>query len=103
LLRELSSSLSPAFMSITYQPSAELLLAFGFVAHRSPPGQVRYSRPSACGQETLVLYSDGELTLLESVNGQLLYCFQGRVASEAELRVLLRQVNWPAEVPTITT
>ncbi|WP_149867032.1 hypothetical protein [Solirubrum puertoriconensis] len=87
-------------MPIPYQPSAELLLAFGFVAHRSPPGQVRHSRPSACGQETIVLYADGEMTLLESVNGQLLYCFQGRVASEAELRVLLRQVNWPAEVAT---
>jgi hypothetical protein len=44
-----------------------------------------------------VLYDDGELTLLETVEGRLLYSFQGRVASEAEFRVLLRQVNWPAE------
>ena len=85
-------------MPFAYQPSAELLLAFGFAAHRSPPGQVRHSRPSACGQETMVLYSDGEITLLETVEGQLLYSFQGRLASEAELRVLLRQVNWPAEL-----
>ena len=89
-------------MPIAYQPSAELLLAFGFVAHRSPPGQVRHSRPSACGQETMVLYADGEMALLEAVDGQLLYSFQGRVASEEELRVLLRQVNWPAEhTPTL--
>jgi hypothetical protein len=87
-------------MSLSYQPSAELLQAFGFARFASPPHQTRYSRPSECGQETMVLYADGELTLLESVNGQLLYSFQGRVASEAELRVLLRQVNWPAEVQT---
>ena len=85
-------------MESAYQPSAELLRAFGFVRFASPAGQTRYSRPSEVGQETLVLYDDGELGLLEAVNGQLLYCFQGRVASEAELRVLLRQVNWPAEV-----
>ncbi|SHL02794.1 hypothetical protein [Hymenobacter psychrotolerans] len=85
-------------MSSFYQPSAELLHAFGFVRFASPPGQARYSRPSACGQETIVLYDDGELSLLENVSSQLLYSFQGRLASEAELRVLLRQVNWPAEV-----
>lgn len=85
-------------MSSFYQPSAELLQAFGFTRFSSPAGQTRYSRPSECGQETVVLYPDEELTLLEAVNGQLLYCFQGRVASEAEFRVLLRQVNWPAEV-----
>ncbi|RSK29802.1 hypothetical protein [Hymenobacter metallilatus] len=85
-------------MSSFYQPEAPLLQAFGFTQFASPAGQVRYSRPSECGQETIVLYTDGELTLLEAVNGQLLYCFQGRLASEAELRVLLRQVNWPAEV-----
>jgi len=84
-------------MSSSYQPSAELLLAFGFVPYRAPAGQVRYSRPSDCGQETIVLYDDAELTLLEAVNGQMLYSFQGRVASEAEFRVLLRQVNWAAE------
>lgn len=86
-------------MSSYYQPSAELLHAFGFVRHRSPTGQARYSRPSAVGQETIVLYDDAELTLLESVDGQLLYSFQGRLASETEFRVLLRQVNWPAELP----
>jgi len=85
-------------MSSFYQPSAELLQAFGFTRFSSPTGQTRYSRPSECGQETVVLYPDGELTLLEAVNGQMLYCFQGRVASESEFRVLLRQVNWPAEV-----
>jgi hypothetical protein len=85
-------------MTSDYQPSAPLLHAWGFRSYAAPPRQARYSRPSACGQETIVLYNDGELTLLEAVNGQLLYCFQGRVASEAELRVLLRQVNWPAEV-----
>ncbi|MCC2548212.1 hypothetical protein LJY25_17310 [Hymenobacter sp. BT175] len=85
-------------MSSSYQPSAELLQAFGFTRFSSPPRQARFSRPSACGQETIVLYDDDELTLLEAVEGQLLYCFQGRVASEAEFRVLLRQVNWPAEV-----
>lgn len=84
-------------MTSSYQPTAELLQAFGFTRFASPPGQARYSRPSACGQETIVLYDDDELTLLEAVNGQLLYSFQGRVASEAEFRVLLRQVNWPAE------
>jgi hypothetical protein len=46
-----------------------------------------------------VLYDDAEMTLLEVVNGQMLYSFQGRVASEAEWRVLLRQVNWAAETP----
>ncbi|TGE29321.1 hypothetical protein [Hymenobacter metallicola] len=81
-----------------YQPTAELLQAFGFTRYAAPPRQQRYSRPSERGQETLVLYSDGELTLLETVDGQLLYNFQGRLASEAEFRVLLRQVNWPAEV-----
>lgn len=86
-------------MSSSYQPTAELLQACGFTRFASPPGQVRYSRPSACGQETLVLYHDDELTLLEVVNGQMLYCFQGRLQSEAEFRVLLRQVNWPAESP----
>jgi len=86
-------------MSSFYQPSAELLQAFGFARYSSPPKQARYSRASACGQETIVLYDDDELTLLEAVNGQMLYCFQGRVASEAEFRVLLRQVNWPAELP----
>ncbi|WP_019948312.1 hypothetical protein [Hymenobacter aerophilus] len=85
-------------MDSSYQPPAELLARFGFRSHVSPAGQVRYSRPSEVGQETVVLYADGEMTLLEAVNGQLLYCFQGRVASESELRVLLRQVNWPAEV-----
>ncbi|NVO30355.1 hypothetical protein [Hymenobacter lapidiphilus] len=85
-------------MDSSYQPPAELLAKFGFRSNSSPAGQVRYSRPSEVGQETVVLYADGEMTLLEAVNGQLLYCFQGRVASEAELRVLLRQVNWPAEV-----
>jgi hypothetical protein len=85
-----------------YQPSAELLLACGFVRFSSPAGQMRYSRPSACGQETVVLYPDGEMTLLEAVHSQLLYCFQGRLASEAEFRVLLRQVNWAAEtVPSL--
>ncbi|WP_400190431.1 hypothetical protein [Hymenobacter sp. B81] len=85
-------------MAFYYQPSAELLLAFGFARFASPAGQTRFSRPSECGLETLVLYDDGELTLLEAIDGQLLYSFQGRVASEAEFRVLLRQVNWPAEV-----
>ncbi|RPD47884.1 hypothetical protein DNI29_10630 [Hymenobacter sediminis] len=80
-----------------YQPTAGLLHALGFVAFASPPRQQRYSRASACGQETIVLYDDQELTLLEVVNGQMLYNFQGRVASEAEFRVLLRQVNWAAE------
>ena len=87
-------------MSFSYQPSAELLQAFGFTRFSSPPRQARYRRPSECGQETVELYHDGELTLLEAVDGQLLYNFQGRVASEAEFRVLLRQVNWPAEVLT---
>lgn len=87
-------------MSFFYQPTAALLQAFGFLRFASPTGQARYSRVSECGQETVVLYPDGELTLLEAVNGQILYCFQGRVASEAEFRVLLRQVNWPAEVQT---
>ncbi|QIX60216.1 hypothetical protein FY528_01140 [Hymenobacter lutimineralis] len=87
-------------MSSYYQPSAELLRAFGFKQFTAPPGQARYSRPSDCGQETIVLYEDLEITLLEAVNGQLLYSFQGRLASEAEFRVLLRQVNWPAEVIT---
>jgi hypothetical protein len=86
-------------MSAFYQPSAELLQACGFVEFRSPPRQKRYSRPSACGQETIVLYDDDELALLEVVDGQMLYSFQGRLASEAEFRVLLRQVNWPAELP----
>ncbi|GAB2793880.1 hypothetical protein HNQ93_003801 [Hymenobacter luteus] len=82
-----------------YQPTAALLQALGFVAFSSPPGQQRYSRPSSCGHETIVLYQqDQELTLLEVVNGQLLYNFQGRVASEAELLVLFRQVNWAADV-----
>ncbi|MBX0289090.1 hypothetical protein K3G63_01495 [Hymenobacter sp. HSC-4F20] len=85
-------------MSFSYQPSAELLRTFGFVAFASPPQQQRYSRPSACGQETVVVYHDAELTLLEVVNGQMLYNFQGKVASEAEFRVLLRQVNWAAEL-----
>ncbi|GGG57505.1 hypothetical protein [Hymenobacter glacieicola] len=85
-------------MSASYQPTAELLRALGFVVFASPPGQLRYSRNSACGQETIVVYEDGELTLLEVVNGQMLYNFQGRVASEAEFRVLLRQVNWAAEL-----
>ncbi len=85
-------------MSSFYQPSAELLLALGFTRYASPPRQARYSRPSACGVETIVLYDDAELTLLEDVNGQLLYSFQGRLASEEEFRVLLRQVNWAAEV-----
>jgi hypothetical protein len=80
-----------------YQPSAELLQALGFSSYSAPPRQTRYSRDSACGQETIVLYDDDELTLLEVVNGQMLYSFQGRVASEAEFRVLLRQVNWAAE------
>lgn len=84
-------------MSTYYQPTAGLLQAFGFVRYTAPAGQARYSRPSACGQETIVLYDDQEMTLLEAVNGQLLYSFQGRVASEDEFRVLLRQVNWPAE------
>ncbi|WP_426491018.1 hypothetical protein [Hymenobacter sp. 102] len=87
-------------MSAFYQPTAALLRSFGFTQFASPAGQTRFSRPSECGQETIVLYSDDELTLLEAVNGQLLYCFQGRIASEAEFRVLLRQVNWPAEVQT---
>ncbi|AIZ64199.1 hypothetical protein PK28_11825 [Hymenobacter sp. DG25B] len=81
-----------------YQPSAELLQAFGFAPYSAPPRQARYSRASACGQETIVLYDDAELTLLEVVNGQMLYSFQGRVASEAEFRILLRQVNWSAEL-----
>ncbi|MDU0369184.1 hypothetical protein ACFPAF_02160 [Hymenobacter endophyticus] len=85
-------------MSSFYQPTAALLQAFGFSRFASPTGQTRYSRASECGQETVVFYPDGEMTLLEAVNGQILYCFQGRVASEAEFRVLLRQVNWPAEV-----
>ena len=84
-------------MSSLYQPSAELLLALGFARYASPAGQTRYSRASDCGQETVVVYDDAELTLLEVVNGQLLYSFQGRVASEAEFRVLLRQVNWATE------
>ncbi|WP_303312539.1 hypothetical protein [Hymenobacter sp. BT730] len=87
-------------MNSYYQPSAELLQAFGFAAFSAPPRQKRYSRASACGQETIVLYEDAELTLLEVVNGQMLYSFQGRVASEAEFRVLLRQVNWSAELPS---
>ncbi|GAA4383428.1 hypothetical protein [Hymenobacter koreensis] len=81
-----------------YQPTAELLQAFGFVKYSAPPKQTRYSRPSECGQETLVVYHDAELALLEAVDGQILYRFQGHVASEAEFRVLLRQVSWPAEV-----
>ena len=85
-------------MSDFYQPSAELLQALGFTRFASPPRQARFSRPSDCGLETIVLYDDGELTLLENVESQLLYSFQGRLASEAEFRVLLRQVNWPAEV-----
>jgi hypothetical protein len=80
-----------------FQPPAALLLACGFVRCTAPPGQARHTRPSSCGHETIVLYDDGELTLLETVEGRLLYSFQGRVASEAEFRVLLRQVNWPAE------
>ncbi|WBA43506.1 hypothetical protein [Hymenobacter canadensis] len=84
-------------MSSFYQPSAELLQALGFTRFASPPRQARFSRPSACGLETIVLYDDGELTLLENVDSQLLYSFQGRLASEAEFRVLLRQVNWAAE------
>ncbi|AII53386.1 hypothetical protein [Hymenobacter sp. APR13] len=84
-------------MSAFYQPTAELLLALGFTRFASPPRQARFSRPSACGLETIVLYDDGELTLLENVDSQLLYSFQGRLASEAEFRVLLRQVNWAAE------
>ena len=87
-------------MSVFYQPSAELLQAFGFAEFRSPPRQMRFSRPSACGQETIVLYDDDELALLEVVDGQMLYSFQGRLASEAEFRVLLRQVNWSAELPS---
>ena len=87
-------------MSFFYQPTAALLQGFGFTRFASPAGQTRYSRPSESGQETIVLYPDGELTLLEAVNGQLLYSFQGRLDSEAEFRVLLRQVNWPAEVQT---
>jgi hypothetical protein len=85
-------------MSSFYQPSAELLQAFGFTRYSAPPRQARFSRPSERGQETIVLYDDDELALLETVDGQLLYSFQGRLASEAEFRVLLRQVNWPAEV-----
>lgn len=85
-------------MSSFYQPSVELLHAFGFVRFASPAGQTRYSRPSECGQETIVLYPDDEITLLESVNGQMLYRFQGRLESEQELRVLLRQINWPTEI-----
>ena len=85
-------------MPSCYQPSAALLLAFGFARHSAPPGQARFSRPSACGQETIVLYDDGEIQRLEAVDHQLLYSFQGRLASEAEFRVLLRQVNWPAEI-----
>ncbi|WBO86552.1 hypothetical protein [Hymenobacter yonginensis] len=84
-------------MSAFYQPTTELLLALGFTRYASPPRQARFSRPSACGLETIVLYDDGELTLLENVDSQLLYSFQGRLASEAEFRVLLRQVNWAAE------
>jgi hypothetical protein len=84
-------------MPLIYQPSAELLLALGFTRFASPPRQARFSRPSACGLETIVLYDDGELTLLENVNSQLLYSFQGRLASEAEFRVLLRQVNWATD------
>ena len=86
-------------MSSFYQPATELLQACGFAELSAPPHQTRYSRASACGNETVVLYDDGELTLQEVVNGQLLYNFQGRVASEAEFRVLLRQVNWDAELP----
>lgn len=81
-----------------YHPPAALLQALGFVAFASPPQQQRYSRPSSCGHETIVLYEDRELALLEVVNGQLLYNFQGRVASEAELLTLFRQVNWAADV-----
>jgi hypothetical protein len=84
-------------MSAFYQPTAELLLALGFTRYASPPRQARFSRLSSCGLETIVLYDDGELTLLENVDSQLLYSFQGRLASEAEFRVLLRQVNWAAE------
>jgi hypothetical protein len=80
-----------------YQPGAPLLASLGFTAYSSPPRQARYSRPSACGQETIVLYEEGELALLESINSQLLYSFRGRIASEAELQVLLRQVNWAPE------
>ncbi|WP_055562606.1 hypothetical protein [Hymenobacter sp. AT01-02] len=88
-------------MSSFYQPSAELLRALGFAPYASPPGQVRFSRASACGQETIVLYHDAEVSLLEVVNGQILYSFQGRLASEAEFRVLLRQVNWEASIPSL--
>ena len=88
-------------MSSYFQPSAELLQACGFVQYSAPSGQARFSRPTDCGQETMVLYADGEMTLLEVVNGQMLYSFQGRVASEAEWRVLLRQVNWAAETPPV--
>ena len=86
-------------MSSFYQPSAEVLQALGFTRYNAPAGQTRYSRPSDCGQETIVMYEDAELSLLESVQDRLLYSFQGRVASEAEFRVLLRQVNWSTELP----
>jgi hypothetical protein len=88
-------------MPSCYQPPAELLQAFGFSRLSAPPRQARYSRPSACGHETIVLYDDDELQLFEAVDHQILYSFQGRVASEAEFRVLLRQVNWPAETPLL--
>lgn len=84
-------------MTSDYQPDAAQLHGLGFARYAAPAGQARYSRPSACGHETVVLYDDGALMLLETVNGQLLHCFQGRVASVGEWRVLLRQVNWPAE------
>jgi len=89
-------------MPSTFHLPAALLQAFGFARFSAPAGQARYSRPSACGLETIVVYDDGELQLLEAVDGQLLYSFQGRVASEAEFRVLLRQVNWPAEIHLLT-
>lgn len=85
----------------SFQPSGELLYSFGFTRYSSPPKQVRYSRPSACGQETIILYEDGELIMLEDVGSQLLYSFQGRLESEAEFRVLLRQINWPAELASL--
>jgi hypothetical protein len=88
---------APVPVSFSYQPPAALLRTWGFAPFSAPPQQVRYGRASERGQETVVLYEDGALMLFETVDGQLLYSFQGRVASEAEFRVLLRQVNWPAE------
>jgi hypothetical protein len=91
----------PVPVLFCYQPPAALLRTWDFAAFSAPPQQARYGRPSERGQETVVLYEDGALMLFETVDGQLLYRFQGHVASEAEFRILLRQVDWTAEGPIV--